>query len=100
MKTWAERIDEAEERGYFTEEDCELAIKWPTCACGEQDARIPRDEDGTPKDADLLWMGSTFAAQVAIGYFQDARETMARIESRAVVLLQRMAPKEEEALVS
>jgi hypothetical protein len=50
--TWNERIDRAEKLGYFLESDGELAIRWVTCACGEQDNRIPRcSVTGGPEDS-------------------------------------------------
>ena len=58
--TWKERIAIAKERGYFTEDDKNLAAEWPTDPCGERVrtvgavlfARLTK-EGWTPRDPDL-----------------------------------------------
>ena len=83
----------------------ELACKWPTCACGNQCAAIPRYSDisvehgnatlpGMPKDALLVDYGLVFPRTLESGYrcgdFSKAREVMARIEARSSQILHEM----------
>lgn len=72
-----------------------LARQWPTCACGEQDPRIPRwDEDGdaedwlshppgSPKDGYLKHLGQAFCDAIGEQDFDDARIIFRAIEKRA-----------------
>ena len=84
---WGDRIIKAEERGYFTLTDAKKAGSWTTCACGKQDPRIPRHDDGDPVDAYLSGYGSRFMSDVINNHFFDAASTLIAIEKRAVVLL-------------
>ena len=98
--TWLERLDECDR--LINAEDWEGltewvrkhghdAFVWITCACGEQDKRIPRDPDGRPKD-DLLedlggqfytnWLDIKDERSTA-----EARATLAAIERRAAEIL-------------
>lgn len=88
---WHERIDRAEKRKYFSKKDIDLALEWPTCACSEQDPRIPRTGDGQPLDDWLNRLGAEFACDVNDGDFQEARITIAAIEARATELLKEIA---------
>lgn len=100
MKTWAQRIDEAEQRDEFTEDDLELAGHWVTCACGEQDPRIPRGDIGKPLDEKLSKLGQEFFECIIMditpsGCDEDnppsqyvaARHVLAKIEQRAAEVL-------------
>lgn len=92
---WHQRIDEAEKQGGFSEEEQNLAQSWVTCACGQQDPRIPRytvqDRTGhlpcEPKDKKLSDLGMMFAGDVDEGNFDAARATLQKIEQRAKELL-------------
>jgi hypothetical protein len=35
-KSWSDRLAEAKQQGFFTEEDCIAAEEWTTCAVGEK----------------------------------------------------------------
>lgn len=85
--TWHERIDRAEKRGGFTEEDCDLAGVWVDCACGQQDPRIPRDGDGCPLDGIFMTRGCEFFNYVDLDAFTQARTCLAAIEKRAAEIL-------------
>jgi hypothetical protein len=84
---WHQRIDRSAVRGGFTELDVELARDWPTCACGEQDPRIPRDKKGQPRDLDLAIYGGNFLHAVRGNDVARARAVLAQIEKRAGELL-------------
>ena len=85
-KTWWQRIDQAEQEGGFTSEDIWMAADWVTCACGEQDSRIPRNL-GAPEDDVLYHLGGIFAVAVDNHNFAEARETLAAIEKRSAEIL-------------
>lgn len=92
--TWIERIRAAEARGMFTQEDRNLAQSWVTCACGQQDPRIPRHKEagdyisiGEPKDAELARLGMQFAGDVEDDEIDLARITLDLIEHRAREIL-------------
>ena len=86
---WHERIGAADKRRGFTFDDVDLAGKWPTCACGEQDPRIPRTGSGrgAPVDKKLRVLGNTFYEAIRGDDFGGARETLAAIERRAAEVL-------------
>lgn len=92
------------------------ATNWPTCACGNQCALLPRKEDGTPLDKELVELGSKFAIEITyMRYFHDERgsggfdgfkaiaiETLDKIESRVAVLMAEAHSRvneEQESLV-
>jgi hypothetical protein len=64
-----------------------LAAKWPTCACGEQDSRIPRSRDGSPKDTILEQLGQKFNQAIWQRNTRFAEITLEQIESRVAELL-------------
>ncbi len=88
-----------------------LAGEWPTCACGNQDAAIPRwtlEEKingkvcsiriGRPKDEVLAYLGSQFYEQLRAAtyakaqedideYVKNARDIFLKIELRAAELM-------------
>ena len=99
--TWLERLDECDR--LIAEKDWNGLKKWiywhrrdvgdfMTCACGEQDKRIPRDklyDDGRPADELLQDLGADFYAYwiVIDDSTADARATLAAIERRAAEIL-------------
>ena len=84
---WDLRIRAAEARGSFTEDDRRRATDWVTCACGQQDPRIPRYESGGPVDEQLDTFGLDFAMAVRADNMAGARSLLAKIESRARAVL-------------
>lgn len=88
VKTWSERIDEAEWRGAFTQEDRDLSAEWVTCACGQQDPRIPRfPRSFVPQDMVLRDLGGAFCAAVMGNEFRKARRCLVSIERRVSEVL-------------
>jgi hypothetical protein len=94
--TWWDRIKTAEKRfidkdaGYvFTDEDRLAAGDWVTCACGEQNARIPREpgSKGRPADDDLAYLGMDFYSAVTRQDPFGARAVLVKIEHRAAEIL-------------
>lgn len=84
------RVDYTEKR--------QLTQNWVTCACGNQCAIIPRNPVGEPEDADLAHYGKDFYSQVSSAtfaytkekrtfYLTLAKETLAKIETRATELI-------------
>lgn len=88
--TWHDRIATAAVVG-FTPKDVALAHAWVTCACGEQDRRIPRRSmDGRPEDPLLDRLGTEFYDNVLDNRPKDAAKVLSQIERRAAEILQRM----------
>ena len=100
---WPTIIDDLEAGLYdkkTTMECLDAVVSWPTCACGNQCASLPRDVNGKPSDSHLEVLGDRFATYVngIIGARgQDrtdmatgAREVMADIDARSAVLLAEM----------
>jgi hypothetical protein len=86
---WRERIIRARECGRFTDDDRRLAARWTTCAVGEQISHYPKLiklECGSPVDADLGQLGTTFFAAVLANDVARAEETLSRIEDRVLEL--------------
>jgi hypothetical protein len=69
----------------------ERALKWPTCACGNQDAEIPRFADGAPRDNELCVLGKWFMHDIAEQRADAALVTLKQIETRAAMLLEAQA---------
>lgn len=84
---WGKRIIKAEKRGEFTEGDVKKAGSWTTCACGKQDPRIPRDEEGAPCDVYLWELGLGFNGKVYTHQVVQAARTLVKIEKRAAIVL-------------
>ena len=84
---WGNRIIRAEKRGYFSEHDEDLAHGWTTCACGKLDKRIPRDDDGEPKDGILSNMGDKFNCAVRGNFFLTTAKSLISIKKRATKIL-------------
>ena len=93
--TWHERIEQAKARRaaglpkdeWFTTDDKNRAGDYVTCACGEQDPRIPRMADGQPLDAELAVTGAYFSGEVSICDIEEAERCLAQIEARAAEVL-------------
>lgn len=90
---WGKRIIAAQCRGGFLGGDVLSAGNWTTCACGQQDPRIPRDRVGEPLDTQLAGNGLIFNHQVANGHYSDAAETLVAIEKRAGHILAELEAK-------
>lgn len=86
--TWHERIERAKMFGGFTREDVDLSLNWTTCACGEQDPRIPRRKDGTPWDDDLTIYGAMFHDFVKTNRMDLAERMLEDIERQAVKVIE------------
>jgi hypothetical protein len=101
MKTWRQRIVEARQRGGFTDEDRRRALRWCTCAVGEQrrmlGAKVIRYQVGWggnesacgvygPSDSGLLMPGGDFAYVVRNNAFDDADRLLDKIEDRVLQL--------------
>ena len=85
---WADRIALARDTGSFTDDDCTLAHDWVTCACGEQDPRIPRDNvERHPHDTEIADYGFDFCNAVENNRPDDAAEILGKIETRATQIL-------------
>ena len=85
---WHERIEQARKNnGCFTEEDVELADKWTTCACGEQDPELLTESKQYPWDNLLYELGLQFGSSVAADDVDTAEEELRRIQLRARYLL-------------
>jgi hypothetical protein len=61
--------------------------KWVTCACGNQCATLPRDNDGTPKDLILRNLGVDFDRAVTFRSESEALNILEQIEERSHFLL-------------
>lgn len=89
---WTGVINEAIERERRGEVPFDWQIRvraggWPTCACGEMDPRIERNERGRPLDDILCGLGLEFCRQVEDQDPLRARKIMAKIEKREGELL-------------
>lgn len=93
--TWRERIDEAEERGSFSETDLEAVSWWFSCAVGEQDSRVPRgrtpnmsfESANAPQDDKLMSLGVDCFHAIQDDHTANAREILGLIETRAAKIL-------------
>ena len=95
---WSERIRQARERGSFSKDDKYLAGNWPSCACGEQDAEIPREDHpehgrAVPIDVPLRNLGYEFFRHVELHRFDEAETVLAKIQRRAKRVLAKQGPK-------
>jgi len=91
---WTQRIEAAKARdGIFTMEDRRLSSKWVTCACGEQDPRIPRrpELNNIPMDTELRNYGVEFCNAVYRNNPGAAAKVLGCIETRAAQILSDLA---------
>lgn len=65
----------------------ELAASWVTCACGQLCKDLPRGIDSAPEDVHLETLGMDFMSFIRHEKINEAKETLDRIEQRAVELL-------------
>lgn len=63
------------------------AAEWTTCACGNQCDIIPREEDGTPMDLELMILGIDFVDEVSLRNKEGAKAVLASIEKRSAELI-------------
>jgi hypothetical protein len=94
---WDVIIKEARLRGFFTGAQRQLASSWVTCACGEQDPRIPRSCKGRPIDRKLIYLGNNFSIAVADNMYDLAEQVLVQIEIRSRRVLLDLGYDEEEA---
>ena len=94
MKTpyWTAVIEKAKRnkaRGMqpFTYSEMNKGNDWVTCACGRQDKRLERYENGEPLDAELARLGGQFSNDLDAQEPADAARTLAAIEKRAAQIL-------------
>jgi hypothetical protein len=66
------------------------AKHWVTCACGNTCESIPRDSIGAPFDPKLRSLGLGFNSAITFGYYENAKETLKRIEKRSAQILWEM----------
>ncbi len=75
----------------ITEQDWEiasdLADNWDTCACGSLDDNIPRIDDSTPEDLNLIRLGIYFVSYVQERDLEAARQTFLDIQQRGAEIL-------------
>lgn len=71
----------------FTYAHAAKAGDWQTCACGEQDPRIPRGHWGGPLDDTLDELGMQFYRAVTTDSTNLATRTLLAIEKRAAEVL-------------
>lgn len=83
---WGKRIIHIEETGKMLVEWVRESFNWQTCACGRQDERIPRYEDGEPLDEQLSASGAWFPLYLQSNIVEAAR-CLIRIEKRAAEVL-------------
>jgi len=91
---WKDRIKRARESGSFTNQDIKLANAWVTCACGEQDPRIPVEPVMGPEDTVLNEMGHDFTYCVDHDDFDGAEDVLNLIELRADMILRNLTRSE------
>ena len=68
----------------------DLSSGWVTCACGNQCARLPRNQQGHPRDTELTRLGCLFLDCIEEGRRLAARDTLQLIEERSRFLLAEM----------
>lgn len=93
MKSWRERIAEAEGRGGFTEEDVALAHSYRTCAIGEivdgdslAYQRFVETQLNGRAPMEGLCLSGRFTSAVESHFVGLARKTLDAIEDRALQL--------------
>mgnify|MGYP001565506844 FL=1 len=73
--TWEQRIDQAEARGGFTEEDGLDAEGWPSCAWGETTHIFTR-----PQNKRVFSWGIAFANAISDNQVSKARRLLRQIQ--------------------
>lgn len=64
------------------------AQQWPSCACGQLCATLPRTPKGAPQDPQLYSDGVTFFQAIAMKLWDTALSTFKRIEQRSAQLIE------------
>lgn len=90
---WWGVIERAKKRGSFLASEKAKAVGWTTCACGKQDARIPRHDIGDPKDIPLRALGLRFCTAVNGNLVDMAGMILLAIEKRASEVLRGIAKR-------
>jgi len=98
--SWPERIATARLTGGFSLEDLALAETWSACACGEQDALIPRHPSGIPKDDKLSLLGLYFLRAVTYDEIDRAAQLMEQIEIRSSEVLEEIGGPGDQPLMA
>jgi hypothetical protein len=75
-----------------------LANDWVTCACGNQCAIIPRDEEGEPIDEELQELGNDFSNHINDKDWEGAKRCLVDIESRSALLIDQKIKEAKELL--
>ena len=88
---WHQAILAARQNGKFDLFDRFRASQWTTCACSQQDPRIPRKAGNRPEDQILASLGVAFQIAVNDNDPDKAESTLAAIEKRAAEILQELA---------
>jgi hypothetical protein len=92
---WGKRIIIAGDRGWFTDDENEMAGSWVTCACGKLDDGIDRQRCGEPADDRLGRLGFRFNEYVDHDYYLAAAQCLIDIEHRAIEVLNEQQNNEE-----
>lgn len=71
----------------FTEVEKLRSSVWISCACGEQDDRIPRSREGEPLDKTLQSFGLDFYDAVGMNDPKEAMNVLIKIEHRAAIVI-------------
>jgi hypothetical protein len=84
---WNEFLNKTEYTEAMLQTAYNLASDWVTCACGKQDKRIPRYQDGKPRDIELCLYGIQFNRLIAKMYyrplhFAEAKQSAKEIKQR------------------
>lgn len=61
--------------------------EWPTCACGNLCAALPRNDIHVPKDNKLCEYGIQFCEKIEDGHWEEAKQILQKIEARSTELL-------------
>lgn len=84
---WGKRLIRASVTGDFQPGEINDAAYWATCACGEQDPRIPRHKNGCPVDDRLASYGCDFYEAVRNRQYMEAAKCLVCIEQISSTIL-------------
>ena len=85
---WYAFLDASEEiKEEFSEDASELANAWITCACGQVCNVLPKSLYGAPKDREARYLGIAFNQDIVDEDWDEAKETLNKIEARTIFLL-------------
>jgi hypothetical protein len=95
---WFDRIARAKHVGFFSDDDKNKADVWTTCACGEQDPKIPRLPGLLcPLDFELRSLGTRLSRGVQSDAINDAGIVLQQIERRSGEILAKARKQEQDA---